>query len=120
MIPGTFCRGTDGCILMFDLTKPETFEHINFWKEEFLKLIDLPNADGFPIIVIGNKNDLEEKKVSGAEIWCKNNGMPYFEISTKDSTNLDTAMHNLLTMALGSTESYEEYVKIFLLSSCCY
>ena len=31
-----FYRGADSCVLVFDVTKPKTFDNLDSWKDEFL------------------------------------------------------------------------------------
>jgi GTPase SAR1 family protein len=31
-----FYRGADACVLVFDITKPKTFESLSNWRDEFL------------------------------------------------------------------------------------
>ncbi len=59
-----FYRGTDGCVIVFDLTNPESFKNVSKWREEFLNAANLSNVDSFPLILVGNKADmLAERKV---------------------------------------------------------
>ncbi len=59
-----FYRGTDGCIIVFDLTNPESFNNVVKWKDEFFNAANLGSIENFPLILIGNKADLvTERKV---------------------------------------------------------
>lgn len=59
-----FYRKADGCLLVFDLTNPESFNSVPVWKEELLTKGEVPNPRDFPIVLVGNKVDLEsERKV---------------------------------------------------------
>jgi small GTP-binding protein len=49
-----FYRGSRAAALVFDVTQPETFEHLHRWKQEILEVV--PEQK---FIVIGNKIDLE-------------------------------------------------------------
>lgn len=31
-----FYRGADACVLVYDITNEESFEHLNMWRREFL------------------------------------------------------------------------------------
>jgi small GTP-binding protein len=60
-----FYKGSDGCLIVFDLTNPATFREIARWKEDLLTSSGVPNPTEFPFILLGNKADLEgERKVS--------------------------------------------------------
>lgn len=71
----SYYRGADCCALVFDLSDPESFEKINFWKETFLKCADPENPYTYPFVLIGNKCDLppQQRKVQSikATQWCK-------------------------------------------------
>lgn len=85
-----FYRGSDCCILTFDVTDTHSFTNIPMWKKEFVHYADIRD-DKFPFVLLGNKVDAEARKVSTAQAqdWCKENGdMAYFETSAKDNINV--------------------------------
>ena len=91
-----FYKGSDCCIITYDVTQPTTFANINRWKNEFDDCIG--SKDGkksVPFILLGNKVDqIADRKVSEvkARNWCKQNGdVPYFETSAKDGTGVKDA-----------------------------
>lgn len=89
-----FYRGTDICLLTFDVNDPQSFENISMWRKEFLHYADVRNPDTFPFVLLGNKVDLGSRKVDEkqAREWCASNGnMPYFETSAKDDVNVEQA-----------------------------
>ena len=59
-----FYKGSDGCVIVYDITNPESFKNVSKWKEEFLNAVGLGSGEGFPVIIVGNKSDLAtERKV---------------------------------------------------------
>lgn len=56
-------RGTDCCIIVYDVTSLESFESLEYWRTKFLKGISLSNGKWFPFVVVGNKIDLHHKVV---------------------------------------------------------
>eukprot|EP01126_Amoeba_proteus_P058556 TRINITY_DN756_c0_g2_i8.p1 TRINITY_DN756_c0_g2~~TRINITY_DN756_c0_g2_i8.p1 ORF type:complete len:113 (-),score=28.41 TRINITY_DN756_c0_g2_i8:384-722(-) len=48
-----FYRGSDCCVLVFDVNLAQTFEHLESWREEFLAQATPKNPDSFPFVVIG-------------------------------------------------------------------
>lgn len=52
-----FYRGSNTCILTFDVTNQASFDRLDFWKRNFLDKASPNNADSFPFIVVGNKRD---------------------------------------------------------------
>jgi small GTP-binding protein len=89
-----FYRGSDSCLLTFDVNDLSSFESIAMWKQEFLHYADVRDSEKFPFILIGNKVDVGQRVVrrETAEEWCQaNGGMPYFETSAKDNINVEKA-----------------------------
>ena len=53
-----FYRGAEACILVFDLTSYESFDHLESWKQNFLEKCMPKDPANFPFFVFGNKKDL--------------------------------------------------------------
>ena len=71
-----FYRGADCCVLVFDVTMPNTFKTLDSWRDEFLIQASPRDPENFPFVVIGNKIDLENRAVSAVnillgKIWCR-------------------------------------------------
>ena len=80
----------DGILLIYDITDKESFESIPKWMEN---IQDNKGLD-YPIILCGNKIDLENKRViskkEGEELAQKF-GITFFETSNKDGKNVEKA-----------------------------
>eukprot|EP01012_Entosiphon_sulcatum_P066015 TRINITY_DN95068_c0_g1_i1.p1 TRINITY_DN95068_c0_g1~~TRINITY_DN95068_c0_g1_i1.p1 ORF type:complete len:206 (-),score=50.97 TRINITY_DN95068_c0_g1_i1:40-657(-) len=111
-----FYRGADACILVFDLTSQETFQHLTSWHDEFI----IQAGQNKDFVLLGNKCDLEEKRVvsqKGALGWCtkhsqdEDSPIPYFETSAKDNLNVEQAFLSVAKSALKkSTEEPEVFI----------
>ena len=55
--------GANAIVLVFDLTRPETFEQLEGWVNEVIEQVGL-----IPVILIGNKTDLEMVEVSESQV----------------------------------------------------
>ncbi|XP_004641189.1 ras-related protein Rab-7b [Octodon degus] len=97
----TFYKGSDGCILAFDVTDLESFEALDVWRGDVLAKI-IPMEQSYPMVVLGNKIDLEDRKVplEMAQGWCEEKDMPYFEVSAKNDINVVQAFEVLARQAL--------------------
>ncbi|KAI8817982.1 uncharacterized protein EV422DRAFT_574449 [Fimicolochytrium jonesii] len=98
-----FYRGTDVCILVYDVTKPESVTNLLKWMTDFIRQADIPNPDSFPFVVVGNKVDVSNRAVSkrqGQEIAPPTpptpftpthspHSLPLFEVSAKTGTRVD-------------------------------
>eukprot|EP00826_Nyctotherus_ovalis_P042828 TRINITY_DN4469_c0_g3_i2.p1 TRINITY_DN4469_c0_g3~~TRINITY_DN4469_c0_g3_i2.p1 ORF type:complete len:159 (+),score=69.65 TRINITY_DN4469_c0_g3_i2:182-658(+) len=98
-----FYRGTDGCIIVYDLTNPASFANVAKWKDEFFNSANLETTTNFPLIIVGNKADLAEgRRVSKekAMLWCKENGeLVHYEASAKTAVNVREAFEAIAKKA---------------------
>ena len=54
----TYCKGSDACIIGFDITNKESFKHVEYWVGELSK-----NADENIVkCLVGYKGDLTEER----------------------------------------------------------
>ncbi|CAF0749268.1 unnamed protein product [Didymodactylos carnosus] len=91
-----FYRGSEGALCVFDLTKPDSFDHIVSWIEE----VQRHTSTEIPMILVGNKSDLvEQRKISKdqAMMLAKQQNMSYMETSAMNSTNVEQAFTTLVT-----------------------
>lgn len=70
-----FYRGADCCVLVFDVTAPNTFKTLDSWRDEFLIQASPRDPENFPFVVLGNKIDLENRQVG---IRILSTGFPHF------------------------------------------
>ena len=91
-----FYRGSDLCLLVYAVDDVKSFKNLAMWRKEFLYYADVREKDNFPFILLGNKIDVNERAVSQEEAhhFCQEiGGIPYYETSAKDSTNVDVAFN---------------------------
>eukprot|EP01127_Copromyxa_protea_P007093 TRINITY_DN17015_c0_g1_i1.p1 TRINITY_DN17015_c0_g1~~TRINITY_DN17015_c0_g1_i1.p1 ORF type:complete len:233 (-),score=38.03 TRINITY_DN17015_c0_g1_i1:41-694(-) len=104
-----FYRGSDCCILVYDVNTKTSFEHLQKWKDEFVVHAVPANTESFPFVVLGNKIDLESTRMVSskqAQMWCANSGsVPYFETSAKEGIQVDQAFQTIIRLAI-SQELY--------------
>jgi small GTP-binding protein len=91
----SFYHGTHGILLMYDISKEDTFNGISLW----LKDINEKNKD-VAIILVGNKCDLEDdnRKVpieKGKEL-ADSLSISFFETSAKFDINIKESFTNLV------------------------
>ena len=111
----TFIKKTDGIILMYDITLKSSFASIPFWMEQ----IKENKGENYPIILCGNKCDLEEKRViskeEGKEI-AKKFGIAFFEISSQNEKNLKNVGNEIIKQILEKKEKEKnDILKDFVL-----
>ena len=82
-------KGSDGIILIYDLTSKKTFYSINNWINGIKEAIDI-NKIG--IVLVGNKSDCNDKRQVNFEEGdnlAKEKGFPFFETSVKENININ-------------------------------
>ncbi|KAL0217193.1 hypothetical protein RCL1_007676 [Eukaryota sp. TZLM3-RCL] len=86
-ITRSYYRSAFGCLLVYDVTRRETFHHIASWLSDARSLSD-PNS---VICLVGNKCDLPSRSVSTEEgrKFAEDNGLLFIETSAKDNTNVE-------------------------------
>ncbi|MHA2031190.1 MAG: Rab family GTPase [Candidatus Kariarchaeaceae archaeon] len=99
-----FYQGSLGGLLLFDITRPESFQNLSNWLNEIWKN---SGTGPVPIIIIGNKSDMRSGssvEVKKAEEYCKQltaktqqHGFDviYIETSAKSGINVDEAFDAL-------------------------
>ncbi|KAA0202681.1 hypothetical protein HAZT_HAZT000001 [Hyalella azteca] len=105
-----FYRGADCCVLVYDVTSPDSFKALDSWRDEFLIQASPRDADNFPFVVLGNKVDLENRTVSSkrAQQWCQNKSdVPYFETSAKEAINIELAFQTIARNALAQDQDLD-------------
>jgi len=108
-----FYRGADSCVLVFDVTKPKTFDNLDSWKDEFLIQAGPRDPDNFPFVVLGNQIDKDGRVVAQkrALAWCQAKGnIPYFETSAKEAINVDQAFQVIARNALKQESEEDIYL----------
>eukprot|EP01051_Picozoa_sp_SAG22_P003823 SAG22_NODE_191_length_15699_cov_19.660192_15_plen_285_part_00 len=93
----TYMQGSQGLMLVFDVTNRETFESVTFWMDEIKRTIKHPEV---PRILVGNKVDLGAgsrvvSEQEGRDLAAKF-GVPYVETSAKTKTNVEKAFRILV------------------------
>ncbi|MHA1993832.1 MAG: Rab family GTPase [Candidatus Hodarchaeales archaeon] len=82
-----------GGIMVYDLTRPETLNKLDKWHADFTE-----KAGGVPLMLFGNKVDLEEKRAVKSETAAqkaKQFNATYYETSALDGTNVQEAFTQL-------------------------
>jgi len=108
----TFFRGSDACILVYDITDRRSFEALTSWVEQFLQGVGASPASakdsGYIFVVLGNKCDLAETRqvpTTEAEDFCKENGFQFFETSAKSGFNVQDAFEYIARKGIEKSES---------------
>ncbi|MHA1648640.1 MAG: Rab family GTPase [Candidatus Helarchaeota archaeon] len=99
-VRSVYYKGANGSIIVFDVTRPGTFEAIPSWYNDLVKFSEDPEI---PRILLANKIDLQDlRKVpeSEGQKMAKELNAPYFETSAKDGTKVDEAFKEISNLIL--------------------
>ncbi len=102
---GRYFSGARGAILVYDTTRPSTFNDLQRWLQELKN--NVPRR--IPFIILGNKTDLtelvviseEEEKTWGSEVKSLAN----FRTSAKTGENVEEAFETLAVEVLKKVEN---------------
>jgi len=86
-ITRTYYKGAIGALLVYDITRRETFTHVTKWLDD----VRTNSSKNVTVILIGNKKDLEDKRqvsYEEGEAFAKENGLMFLETSAKTAYNV--------------------------------
>ncbi len=82
-----FYKDTQGAILVYDVTRRDSFDALERWLEELKKEVGNPSeVDKIVFIVCANKTDtVSNRSVNESEgrLWAESKGFLYFETSAQ-------------------------------------
>jgi Ras-related protein Rab-2A len=92
-ITRSYYRGAAGTLLVFDVTRRDTFNNLTKWIDE----ANLNAGTDVTVILVANKCDLENKRVVTSEEgrrFAEQFGLLYVETSAKLATNVEESFMN--------------------------
>ena len=104
-----YIKGTNGVILVFDITNKESFDLLETWMNELRE----NNKVDVSKVLIGNKSDLQEKREltkEEAEKFAESIGCAYFEGSAKTGENIFDALDEIARITYFSVKDNEEEI----------
>ncbi|KAG6406374.1 hypothetical protein SASPL_133974 [Salvia splendens] len=95
-ITSAYYRGALGALLVYDVTKPTTFENVSRWLKELRDHAD----SNIVIMLIGNKTDLKHLRAvatEDAQSFAEKEGLSFIETSALEATNVEKAFQTILS-----------------------
>ena len=105
-----YFKNAEGVIITYDITSSQSFENLKFWINSIKTNLGEKNII-IPIIIVGNKLDMEDMRDitrEEAEKFAKENKYKYFETSAKTGEGVDDAIRDLVIQVLEKSEQFEE------------
>lgn len=108
-ITSAYYRGAVGALLVYDITKKESFDNVERWLKELKDHAD----SNIVIMLVGNKSDLQHLKAVSTDegsAFSEKNGLSFIETSALDSTNVESAFRTILSeiYTMGSKKALEK------------
>lgn len=94
-ITKAYYRGAHGALLVYDITKPITFENVEHWLKELREHAKTEIL----IMLVGNKTDLEHLRTVTTEegkSFAEENTLSFIETSALNSMNVEKAFQTIL------------------------
>jgi len=95
-ITSAYYRGAVGALLVYDLSKRQTYENVERWLKELRDHAD----EHIVVMLVGNKADLRHLRTVQTEeavAFAEKHQLASIETSALESTNVEQAFHKLLS-----------------------
>lgn len=89
-----YCRDAIVAVIVYDVSKPETFEKLESWIQLFTEVAD---SESF-IYIVGNKSDILEENSTLPEIhrkWAVDHGYDFAITSAKTGDGVEELFHEI-------------------------
>uniref|UniRef100_F6YG07 Ras-related protein Rab n=2 Tax=Monodelphis domestica TaxID=13616 RepID=F6YG07_MONDO len=111
-----YYREAMGAFIVFDVTRPATFEAVTKWKSDLDAKLTLPNGKPVSAVLLANKCDQGKDVLlnNGLKMdqFCKENGfVGWFETSAKENINIDEASRCLVKHILANESDLTQSVE---------
>lgn len=122
-----YIRSGDGYIIVFSITSVTSFLEVNAIKEQLDMILDVDNNTLIPIILVGNKCDLEEYRQvqsSNAQRLAEEWRVKYFETSAKNKTNINRIFEELVYLIEANNQTNIQNIsnqneRLYYSHNCC-
>jgi len=108
-ISSTFYKGAVAALIMFDLTRRQTFENLEKW----IKDVKDSSEENVAIMIVGNKSDLvnlREIRTEEGVSFAESKNAAYIETSALDSSNIEAAFKHISTVVYNIFLQYGTYI----------
>lgn len=94
-----FYPGSRVAALVYDVTAPESLEHLARWRDEILQVVP-----GEKFIVVGNKIDLQRAQdAQAARLFANQIAAPYCETSARTGAGVEEFFKSLAELAIAQS-----------------
>jgi small GTP-binding protein len=109
----TYLKSGDGFVLVYSITDPSSFQYTEVIHEQLLRSVD---SDSVPIVLIGNKCDLENDRAvlnkEGLNLADSFGECKFYETSANLRINVEESFYSLVRLINSHNYNIEENNKI--------
>ncbi|KAI3519985.1 hypothetical protein L1887_09206 [Cichorium endivia] len=94
-ITSAYYRGAVGALLVYDITKKQSFDNVTRWLRELREHAD----SNIVLMLAGNKSDLNHLRAvseNDAQVLAEKEGLAFLETSALDANNVEKAFQTIL------------------------
>ncbi|KRW98587.1 P-loop containing nucleoside triphosphate hydrolase [Pseudocohnilembus persalinus] len=105
-ITRSYYRGSIGAMLVYDISNRQSFEHLQDWLNDITQHAN----ESIEIMVVGNKNDISDRRdvsLEEGEAFAKKYGFMFTEGSAKTGNNIEYSYSELAKKILRKIENNE-------------
>jgi small GTP-binding protein len=100
-----YMRGGEGFIIVYSITDKKSFHEVREFRDRTMRVKD---TERVPMILVGNKSDLENQRVvsrEDGEELAKELGVPFFETSAQSGNNCDEIFNQIAREVKGGSSA---------------
>ena len=106
-ITSSYFKGSNGCFIVYDITNEASFDNVEKWYEQ----IQSETSKEIPIVLVGNKCDLEDERkvpIEKGKEKAQNLNCAFFETSALKKINIDKIFEELVNTIYEKTANKNE------------
>lgn len=101
-----------GAFIVFDVSRPGTFEAVTKWKNDLDSKVSLPDGSPVPVVLLANKSDGKKEgtaaNAKALDNFCAECGFSgWYYTSAKENQNVEDAARFLISKILQSRKAFE-------------
>lgn len=107
-----YYRGAHAALLVFDITKLQTFNDIQTWVHELSSRV----GEGLMLVLVGNKCDLDQRREVARDVaqqYAASIGAIFLETSAMDETGIDEMFEIIATEMLRKSDDVDSMVHVY-------
>lgn len=98
--------GASACILVFDVTRKATYQHLSTWYDELRE----SGIGKIPCVCVANKIDVNYKVTSKTFKFPEQHNLPFFFVSAADGTNVVSVFEQAVAEAVRHKDKISDMV----------